>query len=1099
MLGAAAVLDGHEYLSNLTTVVRIVHEETVHNPDKGNPFVSYTIMTRFEKSRTSEHDSSALLSHYSAIHRRYSDFLWLNGELERTFSDKVLPAMPSKMQISFTSSGKAADARERREQLESYLTSLQNHRMFQASYAYKLFFIDDVDFATKDSALYQNMQPAMDSLGSTEHWLRFRMEDVALARIEREMHRRITNQTQRADEQLEAAKGLTVRDREYGVRKVGQVQRQADVGTRAIVHAERFQREDDRKKHQIESPGLVWVDRAADDECRAEEDQVRTTQKETFATNCSDHGVAEVDLDQCNQVHGHGRAAWNSEIPKWRNDVHDWLLDNVGTALPSNPSGILGRLQDRRTWVKSEHPAEKPRLDKECARYELNQDSISKAEMNVFEESEAIGVETDAWSTEDAALAVEQDTISTERAARASKEKVVTEDLESRESKMAKRTKLQSGRKQNWEARHREQLLWEDQHKQRRERIVDRAAKLAEIVASQEARNTVVAQRLAEEKEGTRVFCWDDRELQEIERSEEQFKLHAGLGVALRDLQQQVGEQESMEVYFKEHHQPATDAMHADQVEHDQGNPRTAHEAHEDCDLVNDPYVKDVHARRATVDGQLESEDVRLKTESDWLEDETRLFGESAVQIDEIKLLLDGQVAAFKQHMEQRAAETLLVREMEALQMLRQKQMTKPVRKAHAHTKAIDRKVAELLELQRQRFELLTNRQVEIPVLVNQNRARSMALQHRESAQGVRLKDMHEVLQLQQSTSVRHWITRYETERETDKNVYQESIAQMKGDIFELAALYAANSQARLTHRHHEGQILELQVELDERLKAAQEHWDTYPHDNDRKGEDVQFLAKVQAELSEVTTLSARAHTTIESAQLQMKEEACELEKEEQVLLDLQATLSEAEAKLNAENSRLFEEDSFVERNDAARKTKEAAIEAAAAARGVELQEHATTLMGHQKALAGATAALPKQGSDTGDREMLMTLEIALADRMVKLERLNVQVVALQLGKRTQDSQAMTRSESEVIGALADSWSDSWKLLSNQEALGQWAADRAEAECSLDEAEQRSQVAHAALFMTVYDSFYCREVQSLQRSLKSCVKGQETVAWKSRR
>ena len=38
------------------------------------------------------------------------------------------------------------------------------------------------------------------------------------------------------------------------------------------------------------------------------------------------------------------------------------------------------RLVDRRGWVKSEHPVEKARLDREAARFDLNCDALAKGD-----------------------------------------------------------------------------------------------------------------------------------------------------------------------------------------------------------------------------------------------------------------------------------------------------------------------------------------------------------------------------------------------------------------------------------------------------------------------------------------------------------------------------------------------------------------------------------------------------------------------------------------------------------------------------------------------------------------------------------------------
>eukprot|EP00656_Telonema_subtile_P053742 TRINITY_DN7851_c0_g1_i6.p1 TRINITY_DN7851_c0_g1~~TRINITY_DN7851_c0_g1_i6.p1 ORF type:complete len:1328 (-),score=420.88 TRINITY_DN7851_c0_g1_i6:63-4046(-) len=995
MIGAAPVLEGHEYLSDLRTAIRIVHEEAVTAPGQKDPFVSYTIVVRFEKGRSSNADAHELHSHYMAIHRRYSQFVWLNKELIRTFSEKVLPAMPSKVQMSFTSAGKIADARERREQLEAYLQALSSHRMFQASYAYKLFFTDDVDFATKDAALYQSLQPAMDDLMSVENWLRFRLEDVCLNRVEQEMHRRISTQTRRAEEQTECASEMTIAERSYLGRVATQEQRKAAFEARAPVQKERAGREDARKTHQVSSPGLVWVDRSQDDSYRTAEEEIRSKQKQAYADGYDAHGEAERSLAEHTFVHKEGRRGWEAEMPKWRNDVHDWLLDNVGAALPAHPSGVLAKLVDRRGWVKSEHPVEKARLDREAARFDLNCDALAKGDTRVFDERQVINTERDAWAVEDAALTAELECVAHERSARAAKEEVITKDLVDRETFMAERKAAQGLRKDSMDIRAREQAGWAAQHAERRQRVQERADGLCEICATQEARSARLVERLAAEEGGERLFDWDDEDIMELDRAAEERQLNQTLGMALGDLQQQVAEQQALALHCTEQHTPALSDLATDRIGHTQGNPRTIQESHEDCDPSNDPFAKDALNRRERVDSELTDEEARLALEEQRLQHESELFAESEVQVSEINTLLTQQIGDFKAHMEQRAAEAQIVRRLLALKRRRQKLAQDPVKKAMAHAKAIDQAIEEFMSAQQERFGELTKRQMDVPALMNKNRIREVALQQREAAQGLRLDALRTLLEEQQSSSVRQWGPLGLEQRVADRQKQNEAVEELGADTKAAGTLYSENGQCMLGHRHHVDEIVTLQSDLDERLQAAQEHWDRYPHDNLREGEDVEFLARLQAELNEVAVLAARGTSTIKTAQAQLEQEGEELLKEKAVLLALQGTLGDSEQHLSKEHQRLMEEDALHERNDNARTGKELAISRVATSLSTQLSGYSAQLTALQKSLASAVATLPQQGTDVTDRALLVEVEQGLSERMGQIEKLFIQATAL--------------------------------------------------------------------------------------------------------
>ena len=312
--------------------------------------------------------------------------------------------------------------------------------------------------------------------------------------------------------------------------------------------------------------------------------------------------------------------------------------------------------------------------------------------------------------------------------------------------------------------------------------------------------------------------------------------------------------------------------------------------------------------------------------------------------------------------------------------------------------KAIEGTVEQCMTAQQARFTELTQRQMDVPALINKNRQRDVNVQQRQAAQEVRLEALRTLLNLQQTTAIRHWGPPCLEDREGDKEKLAQALEELTTDSQAVTALYSQNGQCRLNHRHHAEELSKLHSDLEHRMQEAQGHWDSYPHDNHRDGEDVEFLAKLQQDLTEVAALASRATSTISTSQSQLEQEGEELDKEKQVLLDLQAALNVHEHDLTTEKQRLHNEDRLHEQDDAARSGKELAIARVSTARANQLKEYSSQLTAHQRALASSVASLPREGSNVTDRSLLIELEKGLARRMGQMEQLDVQVESHHFG-----------------------------------------------------------------------------------------------------
>eukprot|EP00949_MAST-11_sp_MAST-11-sp1_P002936 g2936.t1 len=131
-----------------TSILLITVSDPVKMGDGMNAYITYKINTKT--------DSSNNFDTTFTVVRRYSDFVWLRGELVREFPGAIIPALPDKSMLGrFT----ATFVENRRRALEKCLNRIAKHALLSGSDHFKVFLeANEESFAAQKSAAAQEVK-----------------------------------------------------------------------------------------------------------------------------------------------------------------------------------------------------------------------------------------------------------------------------------------------------------------------------------------------------------------------------------------------------------------------------------------------------------------------------------------------------------------------------------------------------------------------------------------------------------------------------------------------------------------------------------------------------------------------------------------------------------------------------------------------------------------------------------------------------------------------------------------------------------------------------------------------------------------------------